>query len=101
MKSLCAMNRLSERTYVRTDGRTDGRKKNLVAIDQSYIRQPMFGSQDVAIRAGSKNIFLDISHILKPWWKETLWYRILKFIFQPYYFMDASFAKYLPLTNTC
>ena len=41
VKSLCALNRLSVRTY--------GRTNTLTAIDQSYVRQPRFGSQDAAI----------------------------------------------------
>ena len=41
MKSLCAMNRLSVHTY--------GQTNTLTAIDQSYVRQPRFGSLDAAI----------------------------------------------------
>ena len=48
MKSLCAMNRL---VYIRTD--------RLTAIDQSYVRQPRFGSQDAAIWGGELKDNLD------------------------------------------
>ena len=44
VKSLCAMNRLSVHTY--------GQTNTLTAIDQSYVRQPRFGSQDAAIWDG-------------------------------------------------
>ena len=44
VKSLCAMNRLSVHTY--------GQTNTLTAIDQSYVRQPRFGSQDAAIWGG-------------------------------------------------
>ena len=44
VKSLCAMNRLSVHTY--------GQTNTLTAIDQSYLRQPRFGSQDAAIWSG-------------------------------------------------
>ena len=44
VKSLCPVNRLSVRTYVQTN--------KLTAIDQSYVRQPRFGSQDAATRVG-------------------------------------------------
>ena len=38
------MNRLSVHTY--------GQMNTLTAIDQSYVRQPRFGSQDAAIWGG-------------------------------------------------
>ena len=51
VKSLCAMNRLSVRTY--------GRTNTLTATDQSYVRQPGFGSQDAAIWGGELKDNLD------------------------------------------
>ena len=51
VKSLCAMNRLSVHTY--------GQTNTLTAIDQSYVRQPRFGSQDAAIWGGELKDNLD------------------------------------------
>ena len=50
-KALCAMNRLSVHTY--------GQTNTLTAIDQSYVWQPRFGSQDAAIWGGELNNNLD------------------------------------------
>ena len=51
MKSICAMNCLSVHMY--------GQTNTLTAIDQSYLRQPRFGSQDAAILGGELKDNLD------------------------------------------
>ena len=51
VKGLCAMNRLSVHTYEQTN--------TLTAIDQSYVRQPRFRSQDAAIWGGELKDNLD------------------------------------------
>ena len=51
VKNLCEMNRLSVHTY--------GPTNTLTAIDQSYVRQPRFGSQDAAIWGGELKDNLD------------------------------------------
>ena len=45
------MNRLNEHTYEQTN--------TLTAIDQYYVRQPRFGSQDAAIWGGELKDNLD------------------------------------------
>ena len=51
MKNICAMNRVSVHKYGQTD--------TLTAFDQSYVRQPRFGSQNAAIWGGELKDNLD------------------------------------------